>query len=105
MMIIDYDKVKDTLFGDCFLNAVTKSKTLGTNSKPLDVKLTLNNIELPLLETFADFEKQTDRMVKEKALELINEELYDIRDTVSEMFKEVEEKIRKRLNLPKEDNY
>jgi dihydroneopterin aldolase len=71
----------------------------------LDVKLTLNDTELPLLETFADFEKQVDKMVKEKAFELIDEKLSDIKDTMTDIFKEVEDKIRKELNLPKENDY
>ena len=105
-MKIEYDKVRDTLFGHCFLTAITKANILNSRVGPFeyDVKLTLNGVELPLLKTFVEFEKQVDRMVNERAMNIVSEKLDIIEFNISDLFKEIEDKIRTKLELPKEDD-
>lgn len=108
-MKIDFMKIRDTFLGYCLVNSVTHRDKLnevtGKCSDGLyDIKFIVNEVELPLEETFEDIEKQIDEMVRKKALELLEEKFGEMTDVVYRITEELKRKAQDQLGL-KVDNY
>ncbi len=76
------------------ISAITDSRKIdeimaqeGFDASNLEVKFFVNGFELPVEETIESINKQLDRMVEEKAIELLNERVCDL-DEILEDFKE-----------------
>lgn len=103
-MKIDFMEERDTFLGYCLINSVThkykdKEMDLPKTGEGYNVQFIVNGVELPLHETFKDIENQIDRMVEEKAFELIKEKFADIENILTEITECLKEKARERLNL------
>ena len=66
----------------------------GFDSTNLEVKFSVNGIDLPVEETFESINRQLDRMIEEKAVELLNNKLYNFNDLVKEFQDNVNDKIK-----------
>lgn len=104
-MKITYDDIrKKNSFFDWFLiHAITlKDKQSGerviNKLRPedgkWDIKLTIEGIELPLLETFEDLQKQDKERITEKAIELMDEKLNEITEVLMELHGRSEEEVK-----------
>lgn len=103
MYTIDELQKKCPLLEYCLVNAVTKVKKsvmdkIMSNKNFLDVrmfdiKLVVNDVELPLMETFKSIEKQMDRMIREKATELLNGRLNEFDEKLDEAYQDFEDKM------------
>ncbi|KKN33237.1 hypothetical protein LCGC14_0805760 [marine sediment metagenome] len=106
-MKISYDDIRkeNSLFDWFFIHAITLKdkqsgrKIINSMDRPKDgkwdIKLTIEGIELPLLKTFKDLEKQDDRRIKEKAVELIQEKLNRINETLMDHYENMENEVKK----------
>jgi len=66
--------------------------------KNFDIKLLINNIEVPIDKAFLELENQLDRMIKAKAEEIIVTKLLDLNDAMSLLHEKVIETIHSRLS-------
>lgn len=106
-MKISYDDIRkeSSLFDWFFIHALTLKdkrsgrKVINNMNRPKDgkwdIKLTIEGIELPLLKTFKDLEKQDEERIKNKALELIQEKLNRINDVLIDRCSCMEEEVKK----------
>ena len=105
-MKISYDDIRkeNSLFDWFFIHAITLKdkqsghKVINSINRPKDgewdIKLTIEGIELPLLKTFKDLEKQDEERIREKALELIQEKLNRINDVLMDRCSCMEEEVK-----------
>jgi len=97
-MDIDISKHRDDLLGWFLIHCVSKKMKEvfpEPNTKHFDVKLTANGVELPLLETFAEIDRQMESMIKKKALELIKEKFDDRESRIYDLFSIIEQHLIK----------
>ncbi len=106
-MKISYNDIRkeNSLFDWFFIHALTLKdkqsghKVISSINRPKDgkwdIKLTIEGIELPLLKTFKDLEKQGDRRIEEKALELIQEKLNRINEALMDHHENMEKEVKK----------
>lgn len=88
----------------CLINAVvnqqkldeiiTAEKTDEKGHRRFDIKLVVNGINLPLMKTFKDAEKQMDQMILDKAKELLQEKLNEFDSKVSDVYEDFEDRIK-----------
>jgi hypothetical protein len=63
----------------------------------LDVKITVNDLELDLEHFVNHWQSQVERMIKEEAKELIEEKLYETEGLLSDLNQRIKSEIDKRL--------
>jgi len=64
-----------------------------------DIKLTMNEIELPLIEAFEELKETLDSHVKEEALGLISDKLSDLDDVIHDLSEGAKRKFAKKLGV------
>ncbi len=87
----------------CLINAVVNQqktneiisaeKTDEHGNRKFDIKLVVNGVDLPLMKTFKDAEKQMDQMILDKAKDLVNERLNEFDSKLDEAYQDFEDKI------------
>ena len=103
---------KETLIShiilECMTNAI-EEQIVETNKKDkdtiVDAKLIVNDFELDIKKFTNEWESQVDRMIKEEALNLVNEKFSSIYNTVENMNNEVtnfQEKIKDHIKSSEE---
>ena len=94
---------KNSFFDWFFIHAVTlKDKQSGerviNKLRPedgkWDIKFTVEGVELPLLETFEDLQKQDEERITEKAVELMEEKLHEITEALMDMQERGEREVK-----------
>jgi len=103
-MKIDFMKIRDTFLGYCLVNSVThadkvKEITGKTPDGLYEIQFIVNGVELPLEETFEDINQQIERMVKEKALELLKEKFSEMEDIMAQITEELKRKAEEKLGI------
>jgi hypothetical protein len=75
----------------------------GNEPKEWDIKLVVNGVDLPLLETIKNIESQLDRMVKEQAEKMLQNKIGEVdailTDFLDVMFQHTQEEFKKKLNV------
>lgn len=61
------------------------------------MKLIMNDVELPIMDTFKTLESQLDNMIKDKAKELINDKFNDLFSGVEETMEDMLEEYKDRI--------
>lgn len=80
-----------------------KLKKKGFNADNLDVKMTVNGVELPVKKVWSHIEKQLDRAIKEEAKKLVDNMLGNrFSDAVNEIENEIDELVEKFKNAVEE---
>jgi predicted enzyme involved in methoxymalonyl-ACP biosynthesis len=108
-MKINFEEHKDNLLGYCIVNASTKKDENIENiwpeldSKNLEIQFIINGVELPLIQSFDDIQKQMDRLIKEKAFELFQEKLGDISTMINFVINDLERVAKEKLGIEIED--
>ena len=74
------------------------------NASELEVKMSINGFDVPVMKTLNDIEKQMNRMVYEKALEIVNNKYGDIINLLSDMEERVKYKIKGDLKYPYDED-
>lgn len=102
---------KDTLLSHIILHNMSTSvaeqmiKNGTTNEGVvIDVKITANGIELDLKEFIDYWQSQVDRIIHEKAAELVREKFADINDMLYDLEQRMEPEIEKRLEDWEKEN-
>jgi hypothetical protein len=78
-------------------------KTIRTEDDNYNFQFIVNGIELPIIQTFADLDKQLDRMVNEKAMELIEEKFSVLHELVSDLSNAATQTFRDKLGVYLDD--
>lgn len=89
--------------GDDAMEAIMNDTNVPWNPTSLDMVVTINGHELLFSETINALDKQLDRMVAEKAAELLEEKLHDVLNPLTEALSDIEAKIREDLGIPKDE--
>jgi len=80
---------------------------LTKDQEGLDIKLTMNGVELPLIQSFEDMQKQDDDRIKKEAKELVLEKFQQYEDFLYDMMKELKKDALKKMGieLTEEEEY
>jgi len=109
---INYFENRENFIGWLIVSALTDSEvdmnefTHGDqfNASELEVKMSINGFDVPVMKTLNDIEKQMNRMVYEKALEIVNNKYGDIINLLSDMEERVKYKIKGDLKYPYDED-
>ena len=109
---INYLENRENFVGLLIISALTDSKVDMNefthrdqlNAGELEVKMSINGFDVPVMKTLNDIEKQMNRMVYEKALEIVNNKYGDIINLLSDMEERVKYKIKGDLKYPYDED-
>lgn len=112
-MEVDFSKIRDTFLAWCIISASTLKDKNIMNIWPdlhkkgggLDVKFIINGVELPLEQAFEELHQQMERMVSEKAYELIKEKFADITNTVENLERKIKQMVKEKLGITIDDEW
>ena len=111
-MRIEFKKERDTLIGDFVLHGLTVAikegtikdstiedvaKEMKSDDGHLDVAITVNGREIDIHEFCEHWESQIDRMIREKAQEIVEDKFSDINSIFFDLECRIKNEIEKRL--------
>lgn len=68
-----------------------------------DIKLTINGVELPIVEAFEDLKRGIDTHIKEEAMGLISDKLSDLDDVIYGLSEGAKQKFAEKLGVKYEE--
>jgi len=109
---INYLKNRENFVGWLIISALTDSKVDMNefthsdqfNASELEVEMKINGVDVPVMQTLNDIEKQMNRMVYEKALEIVSNKYGDIFNLLDDMEERVKDKIKRDLKYPYDED-
>jgi len=68
-----------------------------------DIKLTMDGVELPLIEAFEDLKETLDINIREEAMNIVHDKFFDLDETLQELSENAKRKFAEKLGVKLEE--
>ena len=112
-MKFNFHEIKNELLKHCIIHLISRDKETGDkiisdthkNDGMVDLILTVNGVDLPILEWFNRLDSNIESNVKDKAEEMISESLMDVEDAFNEIIEDARNKIYQKFGIVKKEEW